>query len=130
KTSVGVLPHTVMFYGVVEDKAPMYGNKNFHGIRDFMVKEKSKRPTWYYPETSYWVGMDVDIPLFLTDYFRSRAEDVKFLYDNQIEGQLNFTTGHALGYWLFDWNLALINDLDYQFDPMTALRLLDRDIEK
>lgn len=130
KSSVGVLPHTVMFYGVVEDKAPMYGNKNFHGIRDFMLKEKTRRPTWYYPETSYWVGMDVDIPLFLTDYLRTRTEDVKFLYDNQIEGQLNFTTGHALGYWLFDWNLTLINDLDYQFDPMTAFRLLKLDIDK
>lgn len=124
RPSVGVLPHTVMFYGVVEDKAPMYGNKNFHGIRDFMLQEKSKRPTWYYPETSYWVGMDVDVPLFLTDYLRTRTEDMKFLYDNKIEGQLNFTTGHALSYWLFDWNLALVNDLDYNFDPLTALKLL------
>lgn len=124
KSSVGILPHTVMFYGLVDEKAPMYGNKNFHSIRDFMLKEKSRRPTWYYPETSYWVGMDVDVPLFLTDYFRTRTEDMKFLFENGIEGQLNFTTGHVLGYWLYDWNLALVNDLDYQFDPYTALSLL------
>lgn len=125
--TVGILPHTVMFYGVVDDKAPMYGNKTFHGIRDFMLKEKVKRPTWYYPETSYWVGMDVDVPLFLTDYLRTRAEDFKFLVENGIEGHLNFTSGHVLGYWLFDWNLALITDSDYNFDPMIGLKFLGED---
>jgi hypothetical protein len=128
QSNVGVLPHTVMFYGVVDPSAPMYGNKNFYGIRDFMLKENVNRPTWYYPETSYWVAMDVDVPLFLTDYLRTRALDTKFLNENNIEGQLNFTTGHALGYWLFDWNLALITDSDYNFDPMTGLRLLGEDM--
>ena len=126
---VGVLPHTVMFYGVVDEKAPMYGNKNFHGIRDFMLQEKTKRPTWYYPETSYWIGMDVDIPLFLTDYLTGRAEDMRFLHENGIEGQLNFTTGHALGYWLYDWNLALLADSDYNFDPLIGLKLLGENVE-
>lgn len=121
---VGILPHTVMFYGVMEDKAPMYGNKNFFGIRDFMLKEKEKRPDWYYPETSYWVGMDMDIPLFLTDYLRTRTEDMQFLKKNGIEGQLNFTTGHALGYWLYDWNLALMNDEDYHFDYLKSVELI------
>lgn len=122
--NVGILPHTVMFYGVVDESAPMYGNKDFHGIRDFMLKENEKRPNWYYPETSYWVAMDVDVPLFLTDYLRTRALDTKFLNERGIEGQLNFTTGHALGYWLFDWNLALITDADYNYDPMIGLKLL------
>ena len=126
--SVGILPHTVMFYGLVDEKAPMYGNKHFHGIRDFMLKEKTLRPTWYYPETSYWVAMDVDIPLYLTDYFTTRAHDTKYLFDHGVEGQLNFTSGHVLGYWSFDWNLALLNDLDYQFDPMIGLKLLKEDI--
>lgn len=126
-SNVGILPHTVMFYGLGDEKAPMYGNKNFYGIRDFMVKENGKRPNWYYPETSYWVAMDVDIPLFLTDYLRTRAEDTEFLNQKGIEGQLNFTTGHALGYWLFDWNLALMADGEYFFDPMAGLRLLGED---
>lgn len=126
---VGILPHTVMFYGLLDSKAPMYGNKNFHGIRDFMVKENAKRPTWYYPETSYWVGMDVDIPLFLTDYLRTRTEDTKFLYENGIEGQLNFTTGHALGYWMFDWTYTLMNDLDYKFESTVGLKLLGEDLD-
>lgn len=121
---VGILPHTVMFYGLLDEKAPMYGNVNFHGIRDFTLAQNSKRPTWYYPETGYWVGMDVDVPLFLTDYLRTRAEDLRWLHNNQVPGQLIFSTGHALGGWLFDWTQALLTDSDYQFDPYKGLELL------
>ncbi len=129
ENTVGILPHTVMFYGLNDDKAPMYGNKTFHGIRDFMLKEKSKRRTWYYPETSYWVGMDVDVPLFLTDYLRTRTEDFKYLAENNIEGHLNFTSGHVLGYWLFDWTLTLQTDSEYNFDPMIGLKFLGEDLD-
>jgi hypothetical protein len=122
--SVGILPHTVMFYGILDEKAPMYGNKNFSSIFHFMLKEKSKRPTWYYPETSYWVAMDIDIPLFLTDYLVTRAQDFKTVAEKNIEGHLNFTSGQTLGYWLFDWNLALMNDSQSQFDPLYGLKLL------
>lgn len=127
--TVGIMPHTVMFYGLLDEKAAMYGNQSFAGIRNFIVQEKFKRPTWYYPETSYWVGMDVDVPLLLTDYLATRAEDFKWLYDGEIEGHLNFTSGHALGGWLWDWNLSLINDLDYKFDPMAGLKFLDESPE-
>lgn len=121
---VGILPHTVMFYGLLDKKAPIYGNQDFSDLRDFIQKEKKKRPTWYYPETSYWIGMDVDLPLLLTDYLHTRSQDIKWLYYQGIEGNLNFTTGHALGYWLFDWNSTLMADLDYSFDPLITLKLL------
>lgn len=124
-SGVGILPHTVMFYSLRDKNAPMYGNKDFSSIRNFMVQEHSKRPTWYYPETGYWVAMDQDIPLLLTDYLKARAEDIAFLHDQKIEGNLNFTTGHALGGWLYDWNNALVIDLDYAFDPLIGLKLLD-----
>ncbi len=125
--SVGILPHTVMFYGLLDESAPMYGNKNFHSIRDFMQSESKKRPTWYYPETGYWVGMDVDVPLFLTDYLRTRAEDLQWLHQHNISGQLIFSTGHAMGGWLFDWTQALLTDSDYQFNPYQGLELLGED---
>ena len=124
-SGVGILPHTVMFYGLLDKKAPMYGNKDFSGIKNFLLQEKEKRPTWYYPETGYWVAMDSDIPLLLTDYLKARAEDIAFLHQNKIEGNLNFTTGHALGGWLYDWNNALVIDLDYAFDPLIGIKLLD-----
>lgn len=125
--SVGILPHTVMFYGLLDKKTPIYGNKDFADMRNFILQERVKRPTWYYPETSYWVAMDLDVPLLLTEYLRTRAIDYQWLHEQGVEGHLNFTTGHALAGWLMDWNLALINDLDYQFSPLIALKLLGED---
>jgi hypothetical protein len=127
--NVGIWPHTVMFYGLLDQSAPMYGNKSFEHIKGFMEAQKSKRPTWYYPETGYWIGMDQDVPLFLTDYLRTRSEDMNWLSENHYEGQANFSTGHALGGWLWDWNLALMTDADYHFDPFTTLTLLGEDVE-
>lgn len=124
KSNVGILPHTVMFYGLLDKKTPIYGNKDFSEMRNFILQERVKRPTWYYPETSYWVAMDLDVPLLLTEYLRTRAIDYKWLHDNGVEGHLNFTTGQALAGWLMDWNLALITDMDYEFSPLIALKLL------
>ena len=126
-SQVGIWPHTVMFYGLLDKKAPMYSNENFTKMREFLLQEKDRRPTWYYPETSYWIGMDIDVPLLLTDYLLTRVEDLKWLHEQNVEGQMNFTTGHALGGWLYDWNLALSADLDYKFDPLIAIKLLGED---
>lgn len=126
-SDVGVLPHTVMFYGLEDKNVPMYGNKNFFHMMKFMQEEKSKRDVWYYPETSYWVGMDVDVPLFLTDYLRSRSDDMKLLQPEGVQGHLNFTSGHELGNWLFDWTVCLNSDLDQNFDPLSGLKLLGED---
>jgi hypothetical protein len=124
---LGLLPHTVMFYSLYDKKVPMYGNKDFSHILNFMLEQKDKRDTWYYPETSYWVYMDIDVPLLLTDYLGSRALDMKNLYEAGIKGQINFTTGQEAGYWLFDWTLTLNNDLDLKFDPQSGLKLLGED---
>lgn len=125
--ALGIWPHTVMFYGLLDPEAPMYGNKNFDGIKKFMEQEKTKRPTWYYPETSYWVGMDNDIPLLLIDYLRTRSQDYKWIHEQGYEGHMNFTSGHALGGWLLDWNLCLMSDLDFKFNALSALKLLGED---
>ncbi len=124
---VGVLPHTVMFYGLEDSNVPMYGNKNFFHMMTFMQEEKNHRDVWYYPETSYWVGMDADVPLFLTDYLRARASDMKLLHPEGIRGHFNFTSGQELGNWLFDWNVCLNSDLDLNFDPLAGLKLLGED---
>lgn len=125
--TVGVLPHTVMFYGLLDAKAPMYGNKDFHGIRKFMETEAPKRPSWYYPETGYWVAMDADIPLLLTDYLRTRAEDLQWLAENKMDGQLIFSTGHGFAGWLYDWTQTLLIDEELKFDPYVGLALLGED---
>ncbi len=124
---LGLLPHSVMFYSLYDKNVPMYGNKDFSHILKFMLEQKDKKETWYYPETSYWVYMDIDVPLLLTDYLGSRALDMKNLYKEGIKGQINFTTGQEAGYWLFDWTLTLNNDLDSNFDPQSGLKLLGED---
>lgn len=121
---VGIFPHTVMFYGLYDRHVPMYGNDSFEHMLSFTEQEFNKRPTWYYPETSYFIGMDIDHPLFLTDYLTNRALDMKNLSKLGLEGQANFTTGHENGYWLFDWNLALLANSEFDFSPYAALDLL------
>lgn len=124
---IGLFPHTVMFYGLYDEKVPMYGNENFSHLLKFIKEEKSSRNIWYFPETSYWIGMDVDVPLLLTDYLKVRATDMEGLHQEGIEGHVNFSTGHEAGYWLFDWNLTLNTDLDQKFDPMSGLKLLNEE---
>lgn len=65
--------------------------------------------------------------MLLTDYLLTRARDTQILYENGVEGQLNFTTGQEVGYWLFDWTYTLLNNKDYHFDPMIGLKLLGED---
>ncbi len=125
--NVGILPHTVFFYGLKDTSAPMYGQKNFSSIKDFMLKEASKRDVIYYPETSYFIGMDIDVPLLLTDYLLARHQDLLFLEDNKINKQVNFTTGMELGYWLFDWTLALMTQKNTNYN--IGLKLLGEDLE-
>jgi hypothetical protein len=124
----GVLAHTVFFYGLKDNYTPVYGRKDFTDMVQFMLSEKNKRKVWYFPETSYYIAMDIDIPLLLTDYLIARAEDMKFLSDHGFEGQVNFSTGQELGYWLFDWTICLLNDQNFHFDPLIAIKLLGEDI--
>lgn len=126
--TIGLFPHTVMFYGLYDEKVPMYGNENFSHMLQFIREEKNERKIWYFPETSYWIGMDMDVPLLLTDYLLVRATDMKNLHEEGIEGHMNFSTGHEIGYWLFDWTIALNADLEQNFDPYSGLKLLNEEM--
>lgn len=125
---IGILPHTVMFYGLQDNNAPVYGRKNFMDMDRFVAQQAPQRPTWYYPETSYFVGMDIDVPLFLTDYLRARAQDYTHVVKLGVDGMLDFTSGQELGYWLFDWNLALQADSEYTGNEMIGLKLLGENL--
>jgi len=120
----GIQVHTVFFYGLNDPLTPVYGRQNFSDLRDFLLTEGRKRNVWYFPETSYYVGLDLDVPLFLTDYLLARAEDSLFVQHNQISGVVNFSTGQELGYWLMDWNQALQTRSECLGDAFCGLRLL------
>lgn len=127
--TVGVLPHTVIFYGLTDERAPTYSRTDFKDMLQFTAEEVKKRPVWYFPETSYYIAMDIDVPIFLTDYLLTRAIDMRVIEDLGVTGHLNFTTGHELGYWFFDWNLALLNNSEYRNLDFPAAKLLGEDLK-
>lgn len=121
---VGVLPHTVMYFSLSDAKAPVYGRQNFATMAEFTKKQCPLRQVWYYPETSYFIAMDIDVPLLLTDYLIARSEDMDVVEKWGATGHLNFSTGQELGYWLKDWTVALLANGDHRGNPYIGLDLL------
>ncbi|KAJ1565596.1 hypothetical protein HK096_001586 [Nowakowskiella sp. JEL0078] len=107
--NVGLLVHTVEPYAL-EGPAFTYGNKNFSYLKDFMNYEivESKKSVVFYPETAYWVSVDIDVPLFLPTYAERRLYDLELVIKdqeqstNELDGQLIFSSGWEWGYWLND----------------------------
>ncbi|MEK6555281.1 MAG: hypothetical protein AABZ31_08580, partial [Bdellovibrionota bacterium] len=56
-SSVGILPHTVMFFSLADAAAPVYGRHNFADMAEFLQQQSKYRETWYFPETSYFIAM-------------------------------------------------------------------------
>lgn len=104
--SSGILIHTVMCYSASEPKAPVYGNQNQQFMRDAAEAECGTRETWYWPESSYWVGFDTSVPLLLLPYLDSRWDDMAVMQKIGVSGHLTFSTGWEWGYWLVDWSIA------------------------
>ena len=125
--TVGVLPHTVFLYGLESAHSPIYQRENFQDMKEFLQQEAKQRPTWYFPETSYYVGLDIDVPLFLPVYLYERARDMEILSQAAVSGQVVFTTGQEMGYWLLDWTIALWTDASIPVDPLAGMVLLGED---
>lgn len=60
--SMGVMAHTVQTYAVDDPTAGSYGNNNFTYMFDYMFYEANlrNRTVLWYPETAYWVNVDID----------------------------------------------------------------------
>ncbi|MBC8019368.1 MAG: hypothetical protein H7X83_12730 [Verrucomicrobia bacterium] len=102
----GILVHSVMCYSVSETTAPVYGNQNQCFMLQTAQKEQPRRETWYWPESSYWVGFDTPIPLLLLPYLDARRQDIETMARLGVNGHLTFTSGWEWGYWLIDWSIA------------------------
>jgi hypothetical protein len=102
----GILVHSVMCYSVSESTAPVYGNKNQCFMLQTAQKEQPRRETWYWPESSYWVGFDTPVPLLLLPYLDARHQDIETMAMLGVNGHLTFTSGWEWGYWLIDWSIA------------------------
>jgi hypothetical protein len=102
----GLMVHTVMFYSLTDEKAPVYRNKNLRHMYNILQREKKKRPVWYFPESAYWVTFDSSVPMFLLPYFSARLGDIELCEKENIEGHLTFSSGWEWGYGLIDWSIA------------------------
>jgi hypothetical protein len=69
-TRLGIMPHTVQVYDIVNDPAPTYGNSNFSYMADFLLymaqvnTERAQpgaveREIVFHGETTYWVNYDI-----------------------------------------------------------------------
>jgi len=101
-----MLIHTVMCWSATELNAPVYGNRNQRFMLEAARAEHRRRPIWYWPESSYWVGFDTPVPLLLLPYLDSRWQDVQTMAGLGLQGHLTFSTGWEWGYWLMDWSIA------------------------
>jgi hypothetical protein len=107
---LGVFPHTVQAYGFGDNTAGSYGNDNFSAIEEYLVYESKlgNRSVIYYGETSYWVNVDIDVPLFLPIIPQRRLQDLRKIARREIEegfhmhGQMNFDSGWEWAYWIND----------------------------
>jgi hypothetical protein len=104
--SSGILVHSVMCYSVSETSAPVYGNRNQCFMLQTARQEQLRRETWYWPESSYWVGFDTPIPLLLLPYLDARCQDIETMARLGVNGHLTFSSGWEWGYWLIDWSIA------------------------
>ncbi|HBA70810.1 MAG: hypothetical protein A2X82_18260 [Geobacteraceae bacterium GWC2_55_20] len=102
----GILVHSVMCYSVTETNAPVYGNRNQCFMLRTAQKEQPRRETWYWPESSYWVGFDTPVPLLLLPYLDARHQDLETMAGVGVNGHLTFSSGWEWGYWLIDWSIA------------------------
>jgi len=98
--------HTVMCYSLNDEKAPVYGNKNFHHLRELLLIQQQNRETWYHPEAAYWVSFDNSVPMLLLPYLSARLDDINYCDSIDLEGHITFSTGWEWGYWLVEWSIT------------------------
>lgn len=103
---VGTMPHTVQIYSL-DDPAPTYGWQNFSEMLRFMrfsQRDQPARQMVWYPETSYWINYDINLPLFLPVYAQRRQHDLQLIQAQGValDGQIVFSSGFEWGYWLND----------------------------
>lgn len=110
---LGQTVHTVFWYDTYRDKG-MYEHPDFHFQREYMLSQlPTGRRVRYYPESAYWIGADVDVPVFLPEYIESRWTDIHRLDEDvkkaglpKLDGHVVFSSGHEWGFWMTDYLVA------------------------
>ncbi len=110
--NLGQTVHTIAFFDLYRDWGT-YAHPNFFFQRDYLMAQLPTRRVRYYPESAYWIGADIDVPLFLPEYVHARWNDVHGLAEDvakaglpPLEGHLMFSSGHEWGTWMTDYLTA------------------------
>ncbi|MCS6980706.1 MAG: hypothetical protein N2110_03095 [Flavobacteriales bacterium] len=103
---IGILLHTVMCYALTDSLAPVYENQNFHHVLRDLIVENTRRETWFYPESAYWITFDNSVPMLLLPYLSARYRDIRTCDSLEIPNHVTFSSGWEWGYWLVDWSIA------------------------
>ena len=105
--NVALMAHTVQVPAWNQNAGGTYARENFTFMMDYMFHEQNRhRVKLWYPETSYWVNYDIDVPLFLPVYALARVRDLRHIartetmLNNKIDGQVVFESGWEWMYWL------------------------------
>lgn len=94
--------HTTMFY-TLADPAPVYHCDDFSQQLDFIDEARdTDRELEFFPETAWWLGFDVNVPLALPLYGLSRDRDLREHLDDRTTGHVTFSSGREWGYWRYD----------------------------
>lgn len=103
---LGAFVHTTMFY-TLSDPAPVYDCEDFEHQLDFFDAAKGTRELVFFPETSWWLGFDNNVPLILPLTGLSRQRDItRVLADYDATGHVTFTSGREWTYWQYDHYLT------------------------
>ncbi len=117
--------HTVMFYNLYEDAGGAYHHDDFSEHRAYLLERiAAGEPASYVPETSYWVGFDNSVPIYLPLYVRNRLLDLERLRTDPaangmpLDQHIIFSTGWEWGYWLHDYATLRAS---YELEPAADL---------
>lgn len=107
-TAMGAYVHTTMFYDM-RNPAPVYDNEDFTHQKKFLDRVLGKREVVFFPESAWWLGFDVNLPLALPITGYSRALDLLDITKGQaLQGHVTFTSGMEWGYWKYDHYLTRV----------------------
>ncbi|KAI3630528.1 hypothetical protein MIR68_011963 [Amoeboaphelidium protococcarum] len=115
---IALMPHTVQL-SALDEPVLSYGNFDSKFMLDYMFNNSvnAEKSIIYYPETSYWVNFDIDVPLFLSPlYAYNRMRDVRMIHeqvvltDRPLLGQMVFESGED---WAYDIANVIAARLSY-----------------
>jgi hypothetical protein len=118
------MPHTVQTYSLLDNTFGSYGQQNFSHILLFAQQQSNAgRTVVFYPETAYWVNVDISQGLSLPIYIDRRLNDYRILehYGVQYDGVHMFHSGFEWGYWYHDFVLMQHQYWDWQTTVTTVL---------